>query len=75
LERFATARVVAGQAGFEEAMQDAAFLREQAARCYQLARECLDLATTTKLNALGDEYVRKAVELEKSAGNRQSSSR
>ncbi len=44
---------------------DAAHLREQAQRCYRLAREVMDLDVRQRLEALGHEFEEKATAAEK----------
>jgi len=37
---------------------------KQSQRCYRLARGCFDLPVAEKLNAMGDEFRKKAHELD-----------
>ena len=43
---------------------DAPYLREQAQRCTQLARDCPHLPTAHELEAIGVELMQKAAELD-----------
>jgi hypothetical protein len=43
---------------------DAGYMREQAQRCYRLAREIMDRDVREKLEELGREFEQKAKELE-----------
>jgi hypothetical protein len=45
-------------------MQDARYFAEQSQRCYRLARGCFDLPVAEKLNAMGNEFREKALELD-----------
>jgi hypothetical protein len=45
-------------------MPDAAYLREQAQRCFRLAREIMDTDVRAKLEELGREFEEKAKELD-----------
>lgn len=38
------------------------YLREQANRCYQIARTCMDLDAARRINELGNELRSKAAE-------------
>jgi hypothetical protein len=44
-------------------MRDAKYFLEQAERCFRLARSIADRETTGKLEALGAEFIGKAIEL------------
>ena len=44
-------------------MRDANYFLEQAERCFRLARSIADRETTGKLEAMGVEFMSKAVEL------------
>jgi hypothetical protein len=46
-------------------MPDALYLREQARRCYRLAREIMDADMRAKLDELGHEFDDRAKELER----------
>jgi hypothetical protein len=46
-------------------MPDAAYLREQAQRCFRLAREIMDTDVRAKLEELGREFEEKAKELDR----------
>jgi len=43
-------------------MGDHGYLRQKANRCYQIARECMDLEAARKMNELGNELKNKAVD-------------
>jgi hypothetical protein len=45
-------------------MEDAPYLRQQAGRCFEIGRACMDLDASRKINGLGDEFRAKALELE-----------
>jgi hypothetical protein len=45
-------------------MRDAKYFLEQAERCFRLARSIADRETTGKLEAMGVEFMSKAVELD-----------
>jgi hypothetical protein len=45
-------------------MEDAPYFRQQAGRCFEIGRACMDLDASRKINRLGDEFREKAVELE-----------
>ena len=45
-------------------MKDAAYFREQAERCYRLAKGPLKPETARKMTELGDEYMAKADDAE-----------
>lgn len=45
---------------------DADYMREQAQRCFRLAREIMDREVRGKLEELGREFEQKAKEIEKS---------
>jgi hypothetical protein len=45
-------------------MEDAQYFRQQAGRCFEIGRACVDLEAARKINSLGDEFRKKAVELE-----------
>jgi len=47
------------------------YLREQAHRCAQLARECPHLPTSQALEEIGIEFMEKAAELDDLLGVRQ----
>lgn len=46
-------------------MPDSAYLREQAQRCFRLAREIMDADVRAKLDELGREFELKAKELDR----------
>jgi hypothetical protein len=48
-----------------EVSADAAYLRQQAYRCVQLARECPHRPTSHELEALGMELMERAAEVDK----------
>ena len=48
-----------------EFLSDAAYLRRQAHRCVQLARECPHRPTSHELEALGMELMERAAEVDK----------
>jgi hypothetical protein len=45
-------------------MRDAKYFLEQAERCFRLARSIADRETTGKLEAMGVEFMSRAVELD-----------
>jgi len=45
-------------------MSDAKYLKEQAERCFRLAQQTADRALREKLLLLGNEFEKKAAELE-----------
>ena len=49
-------------------MENAEYFRQQAGRCFDIGRMCMDLEAAGKINNLGDEFRRKAVELERRRG-------
>jgi hypothetical protein len=53
-----------------EPMLNASLLRRQAERCYRVARACFDLSAATEMNAIGDELLANARELEGRQGRR-----
>jgi hypothetical protein len=50
-------------------MEDAQYFRQQAGRCFEIGRACMDLESARKINNLGDEFRMKAIELEGRRGN------
>jgi hypothetical protein len=48
---------------------DTSHLREQAQRCVQLARDCTDVPTSYKLEAIGLELMLKAEEIDDLLGD------
>ena len=50
-------------------MEDAAYLRSQAAMCLELARHISDLRASTSLRAEAAEHLRRAEEFERLAQN------
>jgi hypothetical protein len=50
-------------------MENAQYFRQQAGRCFEIGRTCMDLEAAGKINGLGDEFRKKAVELEGRRGN------
>ena len=50
-------------------MEDAPYFRQQAGRCFEIGRACMDLDAAGKINNLGDELRKKAVELEGRRGS------
>jgi hypothetical protein len=47
-----------------EVSVDTSYLREQAQRCVQLARDCPDVGTSHQLEAIGVELMLKAKEID-----------
>jgi hypothetical protein len=43
-------------------MEDEQYFLQQANRCYEIGRTCMDLAAARKINRLGDEFRSKAAE-------------
>jgi hypothetical protein len=43
-------------------MEDDQYLTQQANRCYEIGRTCMDLDAARKINRLGDEFRSKAGE-------------
>ena len=43
-------------------MGDHQYLRQKANRCYQIARECVDLEAARKMNELGNELRTRAAD-------------
>jgi hypothetical protein len=41
-------------------MDDHQYFRQKANRCYQIARECIDLEAARKINELGNELMSNA---------------
>jgi hypothetical protein len=50
-------------------MEYAQYFREQASRCLEIGRTCMDLDAARKINRLGDEFRRKALEMEGGRAN------
>jgi hypothetical protein len=50
-------------------MEYAQYFREQASRCLEIGRTCMDLDAARKINRLGDEFRSKALEMEGRRGN------
>jgi hypothetical protein len=44
----------------------AEYLREQAATCRHLARQCFDLSVTERLRVMADDFITKAEAIERS---------
>jgi hypothetical protein len=44
-------------------MEEEQYFVQQANRCYEIGRTCMDLAAARKINMLGDEFRKKAAEL------------
>jgi len=49
-------------------MSESQHMREQAQRCFRLARDVMDREVRTRLEELGREFERKAQELEHDSG-------
>ena len=49
----------------EAPMEDQQYFLQQANRCFQIGRTCLDLAAARKINELGNEFLNKAAKSER----------
>jgi hypothetical protein len=56
-------------AGRHDVSVDTSYLREQAQRCVQLARDCPDVRTSHQLEAIGIELMLKAEEIDELLGD------
>jgi hypothetical protein len=61
--RFFTHWESRGDAG-EAPAQDEQYFRQQASRCFEIGRACMDLDAARKIDRLGEEFRNKAVELD-----------
>jgi len=49
----------------EEFMEDQQYFLQKANRCFEIGRECIDLAAARKINELGNEFLNKAPKSER----------